>query len=113
MNKVQCSRCGSFHERLLKTINKRQYFYNAAGKRWKNLNVCPDCSKYYSRIQMKKVHQSIKQELEESRELYPIHYKNKTCPICKGKLELSRYYSCIRCVRELPEEPGEFIYNMW
>lgn len=40
------------------------------------------------------------------------YHQFKLCPKCTGKLELTRYFACKSCQSELPDDPGEFIYNV-
>lgn len=43
----------------------------------------------------------------ESFEIIEKYHKNKCCKKCKGKLELSRYFNCIKCnfnIRYIPDE---------
>lgn len=67
---------------------------------------CVKCFNERQKIYMRAHRAKIKKELEESNIVS--YHLSKKCPHCKGPLEMSRYFSCLKCMPILEEDEVDY-----
>lgn len=104
---------------LVKTRNKVcNGFVDSRGKRWHAFQ-CPTCYNMERKvmgISTRKLDKRRSDEetvtFDESYEKVPVYHKEKKCRKCEGLLELSRYFSCLKCIPEMETDTyDDYMYE--
>lgn len=112
--RLVCKVCNKIKTRYFKVINNKITFTDKWNKTWVNPGTCPPCHRRYKTDWKRDNYAKQKEILVLSDECFdevPLYYSHKGCDLCYGKLELSRYKTCLKCKPNLPSDTEAPLYG--
>lgn len=99
-----CNRCGKKEKvTFAKVSGPNLIYWNFKKEKWR-FDRCYDCRFSYHRNRRKVSKPKPQESLPDGEVKVARFHENRKCRMCKGRLEKSRWWDCLRCKPVLGEE---------